>query len=166
MTEIARAECEAVTQLELQRQQQQLFQTHNQCEGNSGRAIAGISHVDSTAPKHNNSKSSHVQRRNQSQHYHDLLRHVPLSPALLTLSASPGGHNHSNINVHRIPGSPSTTPADDHSPTTLIHKCLNRSQHHMQRDASRSVSPGLPVATLDLSSAATTNSPHELSTLV
>lgn len=34
------------------------------------------------------------------------------------------------------------------------------------REASGSVSPGMPNATLDLSSVATTNSPHELSTLV
>lgn len=34
------------------------------------------------------------------------------------------------------------------------------------REASGSVSPGMPNATHDLSSVATTNSPHELSTLV
>lgn len=34
------------------------------------------------------------------------------------------------------------------------------------REASGSVSPGMPTATMDLSSVATTNSPHELSTLV
>lgn len=34
------------------------------------------------------------------------------------------------------------------------------------REASGSVSPGMPTVTMDLSSVATTNSPHELSTLV
>lgn len=43
---------------------------------------------------------------------------------------------------------------------------LNLSKHSHLREASGSVSPGMPTATLDLSSIATTNSPHELSTLV
>lgn len=41
---------------------------------------------------------------------------------------------------------------------------LNISKH--PREASGSVSPGMPANTIDISSVATTNSPHELSTLV
>ncbi|XP_030756223.1 uncharacterized protein LOC115882341 [Sitophilus oryzae] len=41
---------------------------------------------------------------------------------------------------------------------------LNISKH--PREASGSVSPGMPTNTIDISSVATTNSPHELSTLV
>lgn len=43
---------------------------------------------------------------------------------------------------------------------------LNKSTACHPRDASGSVSPGVPTATLDLSSVNTATSPHELSTLV
>ncbi|XP_044013049.1 mediator of RNA polymerase II transcription subunit 13 isoform X2 [Aphidius gifuensis] len=180
MKEVARAQCEAAAQLQLQHQQQQQQQqqqeqqehqsTNNQHQANNkNQVISSISRGNNCGTIKNNN-FAHIHRgnqyHNQSQNHHDLLRHVPLSPTLLTLSTSPGCHNHSNIDVHRIPVSPSTTPADDHSPTSPLNKSLNRSQHHIQRDASGSISPGLPIATLDLSSAATTNSPHELSTLV
>lgn len=54
---------------------------------------------------------------------------------------------------------PSTT-----TPPTAENLNLTKMSH--PREASGSVSPGMPNATLDLSSVATTNSPHELSTLV
>lgn len=54
---------------------------------------------------------------------------------------------------------PSTT-----TPPTAENLNLTKLSH--PREASGSVSPGMPNATLDLSSVATTNSPHELSTLV
>lgn len=54
---------------------------------------------------------------------------------------------------------PSTT-----TPPTADNLNLTKMSH--PREASGSVSPGMPNATLDLSSVATTNSPHELSTLV
>jgi hypothetical protein len=62
------------------------------------------------------------------------------------------------------PVSPPATPGDC-SPTSPANK-HSRSQQLVLREAAGSVSPGLPPATLDLSSAANTNSPHELSTLV
>lgn len=43
---------------------------------------------------------------------------------------------------------------------------LNKPVACHPRDASGSVSPGVPTATLDLSSVTTATSPHELSTLV
>jgi len=68
-----------------------------------------------------------------------------------------------------VTATPSTTPGDRSPPSPNGggggSSKLNRSQH-LPREISGSVSPGLPAATLDLSSAATTNSPHELSTLV
>ncbi|XP_033359114.1 uncharacterized protein LOC117238372 [Bombus vosnesenskii] len=72
-------------------------------------------------------------------------------------------HNHLNVSGHRNVVTPPDTPAD-RSPPSPGNK-LNRSQH-LPREATGSVSSGLPAATLDLGSAATTNSPHELSTLV
>jgi hypothetical protein len=54
---------------------------------------------------------------------------------------------------------PSTT-----TPPTAENLNLTKLSH--PREASGSVSPGMPNATLELSSVATTNSPHELSTLV
>lgn len=55
---------------------------------------------------------------------------------------------------------PSTT-----TPPTAENLNLTKLSHH-PREASGSVSPGMPNTTLELSSVATTNSPHELSTLV
>ncbi|XP_033305843.1 uncharacterized protein LOC117208663, partial [Bombus bifarius] len=81
-------------------------------------------------------------------------------------------HNHQNVSGHRNVVTPPDTSADRSPPDTSADRSppspgnkLNRSQH-LPREATGSVSPGLPAATLDLSSAATTNSPHELSTLV
>lgn len=85
-------------------------------------------------------------------------------PLLLSSPASIAAtHNHLNVSGHRNIVTPPDTPAD-RSPPSPGNK-LNRSQH-LPRETTGSVSPGLPAATLDLSSAATTNSPHELSTLV
>lgn len=53
---------------------------------------------------------------------------------------------------------PSTTTPPTENPN------LTKMSH--PRETSGSVSPGMPNAILDLSSVATTNSPHELSTLV
>lgn len=62
--------------------------------------------------------------------------------------------------------SPSTTPGDHSPPSPTAARHRMSQQHLIARENTASVSPGLPAATLDLSSAATTNSPHELSTLV
>ena len=119
----------------------------------------------------------------QQLHNH---RHVSMSPPLLLSSSNGLLHHHHNHN-HALnasqrgvlgPVSPPATPGD-RSPTSPAHgglKHLNRSQQQQQQQqqqqmssreaATGSVSPGLPAATLDLSSAANTNSPHELSTLV
>ncbi|XP_033362691.1 uncharacterized protein LOC117240763 isoform X2 [Bombus vosnesenskii] len=99
-----------------------------------------------------------------SSPYHH--RHVSMSPPPLLLSSPApiaATRNHLNMSGHRNVVTPPDTPAD-RSPPSPGNK-LNRSQH-LPREATGSVSPGLPAATLDLSSAATTNSPHELSTLV
>ncbi|XP_008546633.1 uncharacterized protein LOC103570617 [Microplitis demolitor] len=160
--ELARAQCEAALQLQ---QRQALHQ--QQLQSNA--------RLSSTMPRNNlnctkNGTATVIHGHPRGQYHsmpykhHDIRSQI--SPALLTtLSASPAAHNH--IGDHRILTSPPATPADDHSlPTSPINKSINKSQHLLQRDASGSVSPGLPAATLDLSSAATTNSPHELSTLV
>ncbi|XP_076478964.1 uncharacterized protein LOC143303371 isoform X2 [Bombus vancouverensis nearcticus] len=115
----------------------------------------------------NTSHATHG-RAAQYQHYHQHHhhRHVSMSPPPLLLSSPApiaATHNHLNVSGHRNVVTPPDTPAD-RSPPSPGNK-LNRSQH-LPREATGSVSPGLPAATLDLSSAATTNSPHELSTLV
>ncbi|KAK9890441.1 hypothetical protein WA026_010527 [Henosepilachna vigintioctopunctata] len=71
-----------------------------------------------------------------------------------SLHLSPSIHGNGAIFIR-----PSTT-----TPPTADN--LNLSKHSHLREASGSVSPGMPNVTMDLSSVATTNSPHELSTLV
>lgn len=115
------------------------------------------------------------------QHHSHQQRHV--SPPLL-LSSPHAAPQHNHL-THRggitaaaaaaaavaVTATPPTTPGDRSPPSPNGggggggSGKLNRSQH-LPRETSGSVSPGLPAATLDLSSAATTNSPHELSTLV
>ncbi|XP_971722.2 uncharacterized protein LOC660398 [Tribolium castaneum] len=84
--------------------------------------------------------------------------------------------NHSHVSHvnhsfgHPVAVAPSThtspyvvRPATTTPPTA---ENLNLTKLSHPREASGSVSPGMPTATLELSSVATTNSPHELSTLV
>nr|CAH7761504.1 unnamed protein product [Callosobruchus chinensis] len=59
--------------------------------------------------------------------------------------------------------STSTPPTGDNLNLTKLSLSHSRDR---DREASGSVSPGMPTVTIDLSSVATTNSPHELSTLV
>ncbi|KAG8041456.1 hypothetical protein G9C98_002749, partial [Cotesia typhae] len=158
--ELARAQCEAALQL----QQRQALQQQQQTRLSSTMPRNNINCTKNggAIPVHGHPRG---QYHSMPYKHHDI--RAQMSPALLTtLSASPAAHNH--IGDHRVlTTSPPATPADDHSlPTSPINKSLNKSQHLLQREASGSVSPGLPAATLDLSSAATTNSPHELSTLV
>lgn len=61
---------------------------------------------------------------------------------------------------------PSTTTPPTAENLNLTRDNLNLTKMSHPREASGSVSPGMPNATHDLSSVATTNSPHELSTLV
>ncbi|EZA46846.1 hypothetical protein X777_01140 [Ooceraea biroi] len=110
----------------------------------------------------------HSYQHHPHQHSHQQRHAASMSPSLL-LSPHAMQHNHSL--VHRITAAtaaatPPTTPGDRSPPSPGGGGGkLNRSQH-LTRETSGSVSPGLPTATLDLSSAANTNSPHELSTLV
>ncbi|XP_012272492.1 uncharacterized protein LOC105695500 isoform X2 [Orussus abietinus] len=92
------------------------------------------------------------------------LHHGVCAPkiAIAPLVATHGHQVHAGS--HRNVATP-TTPAEGTPPSPANTSKLNRS-HYLPREATGSVSPGLPAATLDLSSAATTNSPHELSTLV
>ncbi|XP_066600253.1 uncharacterized protein [Prorops nasuta] len=168
---IAREQCEVAAQL--QRKQQQL-QQHHQLQHNQQSHVRAMNtlHHGACAPKvgaFNATLSSatlgpHGRGSQFQQHHHHHHRHVSMSPSLLLTSPTSLGpvHNHS-INGHRNGLTPPATPAD-RSPPSPSNK-LNRSQH-LPRETSGSISPGLPAATLDLSSAATTNSPHELSTLV
>lgn len=81
-------------------------------------------------------------------------------------------HSHvSHINHsfgHPVAAAPHTSPFVVRPSTTTppTAENLNLTKLSHPREASGSVSPGMPNATLELSSVATTNSPHELSTLV
>ncbi|KAI4500808.1 hypothetical protein M0802_004019 [Mischocyttarus mexicanus] len=158
----------------LQQQQHQQHQQHQHqlrpnlyhsgCAPKIGSLTATYSNA--TLPHHAGNRSSQYQQH-QHHHHHHHHRHLssPMSPPLLLSSTSaPLASTHSLLNVatNRNVVTPPATPGD-RSPPSPSNK-FNRS--HITREASGSVSPGLPAATLDLSSAATTNSPHELSTLV
>ncbi|XP_076748686.1 uncharacterized protein LOC143422132 [Xylocopa sonorina] len=172
---LAREQCEAAVQLQRQQQLQQ-HQSQPQLQQQQQQQLRGpltIHHagcptkVASVTSQPSASHATHG-RAAQYQHYHHHHhhRHVSMSPPPLSLSSPApiaATHNHLNASGHRNVVTPPDTPAD-RSPPSPGNK-LNRSQH-LPREASGSVSPGLPAATLDLSSAATTNSPHELSTLV
>ncbi|XP_033314699.1 uncharacterized protein LOC117161837 isoform X3 [Bombus vancouverensis nearcticus] len=170
---LAREQCEAAVQLQ---RQQQLQQHQNQPQLQQQQQLRGpltIHHAGcptKVGPVTNQLNTSHAMhgRAAQYQHYHQHHhhRHVSMSPPPLLLSSPApiaATHNHQNVSGHRNVVTPPDTSAD-RSPPSPGNK-LNRSQH-LPREATGSVSPGLPAATLDLSSAATTNSPHELSTLV
>jgi len=137
--------------------------------GGGGGGGGPISH--STASLTQSGRGIHHSYQHQHTHHSHQQRHAAsMSPSLLLSSPQPASqHNHSL--THRIVTAPTvatppTTPGDRSPPSPSGGGGkLNRSQH-LTRETSGSVSPGLPTATLDLSSAANTNSPHELSTLV
>ena len=184
MKALAREQCEAAAQLQRHQQHLQQQQQHHQQQQQRSipslqtacpHKLENMSTVHSIGAPSRGSQYQQQQQQQQQQHqqqphhlhHHHHLRHISMSPPLLL--SSPSGlaatHNHLNISTHR--GVPTTPPASpgDRSPTSPANK-HNRSQQHLSREATGSVSPGIPAATLDLSSAATTNSPHELSTLV
>ncbi|XP_076231081.1 uncharacterized protein LOC143177156 [Calliopsis andreniformis] len=170
---LAREQCEAAVQLQRQQQLQQhqnqphLQQQQQQQQHRTPLTMHHASCSTKAGPLVNQQNASHAThgRAAQYYHHHHHHRHVSMSPPLLLSSPAPmtATHNHLNVSSHRNIVTPPDTPGD-RSPPSPGNK-LNRSQH-LPREASGSVSPGLPAATLDLSSAATTNSPHELSTLV
>ncbi|XP_033230606.1 centrosomal and chromosomal factor-like isoform X2 [Belonocnema kinseyi] len=171
MKAMAREQCEAAAHLQRQQQhlQQQQQQHHHQQQLRSilpcPPKLENLTTVHSISA---HSRGSQCQQPSQHFQHHHHTRHVSMSPPLLLSSPVPSGlaatHNHHNMFSHR--GVPATPPASsgDQSPNSPANK--HKTQQNLSRDATGSVSPGIPAATLDLSSAATTNSPHELSTLV
>lgn len=127
--------------------------------------------------KTNAVKELALQQHEQSSHQHQNSSYHSITGVNAPQTAPPPpptvilpnlNHSHISYNqsfVHPLHGNgpfivrPSTTtpPSGDN---------LNLTKLSHPREASGSVSPGMPTATLDLSSVATTNSPHELSTLV
>ncbi|CAH1158800.1 unnamed protein product [Phyllotreta striolata] len=111
-----------------------------------------------------------------SQHqnsFHSIISSPPLPPPpppppppLVQLNHSHASFNHSFghqlASVHNGPYV--VRPATTTPPNLGDNLNLTKMSHH--REASGSVSPGMPNVTVDLSSVGTTNSPHELSTLV
>ncbi|KAL0134766.1 hypothetical protein PUN28_001499 [Cardiocondyla obscurior] len=190
----AREQCEVAAQLQRQQQQQSHQQGHSQQHQqhhqqhhhhhhqqlqlrpalHAGSKIGGGGH--SAVSLAQLGRGLHSYQNHPHQHHSHQQRHVSsMSPPLL-LSSPHAGSQHNHL-AHRggiaaaaaaVTATPPTTPGDRSPPSPNGGGGggkLNRSQH-LPRETSGSVSPGLPAATLDLSSAATTNSPHELSTLV
>ncbi|KAF2885714.1 hypothetical protein ILUMI_20487 [Ignelater luminosus] len=103
----------------------------------------------------------HEQSTNQHASFHNIT-----APLTQLNQSHVSNYNHSFVH----------SPAQIHSngpyivrPSTTTPPTgenLNLTKMSHPREASGSVSPGMPNAALDMSSVATTNSPHELSTLV
>ncbi|KAG5882402.1 hypothetical protein JTB14_008977 [Gonioctena quinquepunctata] len=114
--------------------------------------------------KTNAVKELALQQHETSQHhnsYHSIA--TPPGTQLNHSHVSTFNHSfgHPIAAVHNGPYimRPSTT-------TPPTGESLNLTKMSHLREASGSISPGMPNVTMDLSSVATTNSPHELSTLV
>ncbi|XP_043478387.1 uncharacterized protein LOC122508857 [Leptopilina heterotoma] len=158
MKNLAREQCEAAAQLQRHQQnlqQQQLQQQHRSIHTIHPSCPSKIENLNTVHSVVSNSRGSHCLQ--QPSH----LRHTSMSsPSGMTTT-----YNNLNISSHRsIPTTPPASPSN-HSPTSPVNKHI-RSPQNFPRELTGSVSPGIPNATLDLSSAANTNSPHELSTLV
>ncbi|XP_018565654.1 uncharacterized protein LOC108906779 [Anoplophora glabripennis] len=114
--------------------------------------------------KTNAVKELALQQHESSQH-HNSFHSITAAPTTQLNHSHVSNYNHSFGHpitaVHNGPYivRPSTT-----TPPTGDNLNLTKLSH--PREASGSVSPGMPTVTMDLSSVATTNSPHELSTLV
>lgn len=114
--------------------------------------------------KTNAVKELALQQHETNQH-HNSFHSITAAPTTQLNHSHVSNYNHSFGHaitaVHNGPYivRPSTT-----TPPTGENLNLTKLSH--PREASGSVSPGMPTVTMDLSSVATTNSPHELSTLV
>ncbi|XP_055636971.1 uncharacterized protein LOC129775849 [Toxorhynchites rutilus septentrionalis] len=95
-------------------------------------------------------------------HCHANHNHTPVTQ-LTPVTPLSGNHSHISFNHSYLPSYGGIRAATATPPTPKVSGLVGR-------DASGSVSPGMPAnlntATLDISSATATNSPHELSTLV
>lgn len=106
----------------------------------------------------------HEQSTQQHNSFHSITTPIP-NPQLNHTHMSTFSHHSFHPAVPSVHGNgpfiirPSTT-------TPPSGENINLTKMSHPREASGSVSPGMPAATMDLSSVATTNSPHELSTLV
>ncbi|XP_012259156.1 uncharacterized protein LOC105687828 [Athalia rosae] len=182
---LAREQCEAAAALQRQKIQQQQQQQHrdqnsqpqsqHQQHHQRGSALQStLQNSNSTArmgqksnalsPNHSTATLSLPHSKGQVYHPNNHNHHhVSMSMSIPQTNSSQHNHSH-QIGSHRSNVATPPTPGGDLSPPSPTHK-HNRS-HTLAREISGSISPGLPTATLDLSSAATTNSPHELSTLV
>lgn len=98
-----------------------------------------------------------------------VLSSAPLAQGHLNM---PSGVAHPRAVQSQIPIPPVTPSASsgDRSPTTRDTSTvaqIARTQQFLGRESTRSISPGIPPATVDLSTASNANkSAHELSTLV
>ncbi|GLV46745.1 uncharacterized protein CBL_13518 [Carabus blaptoides fortunei] len=158
-----REKTNAVKELALQQQheqiaQQQHFSSHNSIAAVTGAATSPLSNsvigslaspISSSAILGATSNGSVINNNQSHISYNHSFVHSPSAQQLHSSTTAAGSF------VVR----PSTT-------TPPTGDTVGKLTQSHPREASGSVSPGMPNATLDLSSVATTNSPHELSTLV
>lgn len=138
------------------------YQNHN------GSVTAHHLHHLLNHSNNNNTTTLNNNNLNHTNHNHTPLTHTsqishttPVTP-VTPLSAN---HSHVSFNHSAYLGTYGIRTATNTPPTPKVNTNII-----IGRDVSGSVSPGMPTnsggGTLDLSNATTTNSPHELSTLV
>lgn len=112
---------------------------------------------------HNSNNVNHMMHLNHNgnNHNHTPLTHISqMSQPVTPLSPN---HSHVSFNHSYVPIAP-TYGVRAATATPPTPKVGNNPSNG--RDACGSVSPGMPNGTLELSNVTSTNSPHELSTLV
>lgn len=116
---------------------------------------------------HNGGGINHMMHSNHNNHNHTPLTHISqishTTPVTPVTPLSPN-HSHVSFNHSYVPVAPTygVRAATATPPTPKV----GGNNPSNGRDACGSVSPGMPNGTLELSNVTTTNSPHELSTLV
>ncbi|KAL1400341.1 hypothetical protein pipiens_000164, partial [Culex pipiens pipiens] len=119
--------------------------------------ISTISHP--TQYLHQNGHANHSVLNHSHANNHN---HTPVTQ-LTPVTPLSGNHSHISFNHSYLPSYGGIRAATATPPTPKVNALLGR-------DASGSVSPGMPVnlnaTVLDISNVTATNSPHELSTLV
>lgn len=115
--------------------------------------------------KTNAVKELALQQQETSQHHNSFH-----SIASITSPPPTAQLNHSHVSTfnhsfgHPVHNGPYIVRPSTTTPPNGENINLAKLSH--PREASGSVSPGMPTVTMDMSSVGTTNSPHELSTLV
>lgn len=140
---------------------------------------APISTIATPPPQFLNHNGNHVHLNHShtSNHNHTPLTHISqISHTTPVTSVTPLSPNHSHVSFNHPAYMPTygirAATATPPTPKVVVGVAGAGGPANVTatvsggRDASGSVSPGMPNGTLELSNVTTTNSPHELSTLV